>query len=265
MPNHAATATRRRTQVREERTHHALAVAAAAADPATAARWRDQAVIENYDLACALAGKYARRGVEIEDLQQVALMALVLAVRRFEPGSRSFTAYAIPTITGEIKRYFRDYTHVVRPPRTLYEAYQQVLRSTEELQRAHGVTPTDQDVAAAVDMTTEQVVQARAVPSRSTTTSWDAIRPGSDSGYYREPVAVDALEGLADRMSLRQAMAALPEQDQELLRLRFEQELTQAQIGPLLGVSQMQISRRLARVLGQLRSRLGDDFLHLAA
>ena len=265
MPDHTATTTRRTTQVREERTHHALAQAAAADDPATGAWWLDQAVTENYDLACALARKYACRGVETEDLQQVALMALVLAVGRFQPGSRSFTAYAIPTITGEIKRYFRDYTHVVRPPRPLYEAYQQVLRATEELQQAHGVTPTDQDVAAALNMTTDQVVQARAVPSRSTTTSLDVIRPGSDDGCYREPVAVDDLNGLADRLSVRHAVAALPEQDQQLLRLRFEQELTQVQIAPLLGISQMQISRRLARVLGQLRSHLSEHVLHPAA
>lgn len=249
----------------EQRTNDVLARAAGAADPRAAARWRAQAVVENYGVACSLARRYAGRGVEIQDLQQVALLGLVLAVHRFQPGSHSFTAYAIPTMTGEIRRYFRDWAWAVRPPRPLYETYRRVLRATSELQQSGRATPTGQDLADRLGITVNLVAQARGVGALFTAAPLDSIGYTREGERRFEPSVPDLVETLSTGVSVRAAVATLPGKDQLLLQLRFGQELTQAEIGPVLGISQMQVSRRLSAVLSRLRAHLGEGFLHLAA
>lgn len=251
---------------REQRTHDALDAAAAATDPQLAAWWRARAVNENYGLACSLARRYAGRGVELADLQQVAALGLVLAVHRYQPGDdRRFTAYAVSTITGELKRYFRDRTWVVRPPRPLYETYQQVMQATSELQQSGGAMPTTGDVADRLGITADLVAQAQGVKALFTAAPVDTVRFTPEGERRYEPSAPDVMEGVATTVSVRVAVATLPAQDQLLVRLRFEQGLSQAEIAPVLGVSQMQVSRRLSAVLGRLRTYLGEDFLDMAA
>lgn len=147
-----------------QRTYYALDAAAATTDPQVVAWWRAQVVDENRRLACSLAWRYAGRGVERADLQQVAALGLVLAVHRYQPGGGGrFTAFAVSTMTGELKRYFRDRTWVVRPPRPLYETYQQVLRAAGELEQAGGATPTTGQVAKRLGITADLAAQARGV------------------------------------------------------------------------------------------------------
>lgn len=251
---------------RARRTHEALDAAAATTDPQVVVGWRARAVAENHGLACSLARRYAGRGVELADLQQVALLGLVLAVNRYQPGDeRRFTAYVVSTVTGEIKRYFRDRAWVVRPPRPLYETYSQVLQATSDLQQSGGGMPTTGQVADRLGITADLVAQARGVGAAFTTSPLDTVGFPFQGERRHEPSAPDVMDGLATVVSVRTAVAALPARDQLLLRLRFGQELTQAEIGLVLGVSQMRVSRWLAVVLGRLRVHLGEDFLHLAA
>lgn len=271
MPLHAfPTATAAvRDRAREQRTQDALAAAAAAvaaADLQLAAWWRARVVGENRGLACALARRYAGRGVDLADLEQVAALGLVLAVHRYQPGDeRRFTAYAVSTMTGEIKKYFRDRVWVVRPPRPLYETYQQVLQASSELQQDGRGMPTTEEVADRLGLTADLVVRAWGVRALFTTDPLDTIGYTPEGKRRYEPSAPDNMEGLATAVSVRAAVATLPARDQLLLKLRFEQELSQAEIGRVLGICQMHVSRRLTAVLGRLRAHLGEDFLHEAA
>lgn len=267
VPTPIPTATARgRSRGCEQRTLDALAAAAAATDPQVAVWWRARAVSENYGLACSLARRYAGRGVELADLQQVAALGLVLAVGRYQPvDDRCFTGFAVATINGEIKRYFRDRVWVVRPPRPLYETYQQVLQATRDLQQDAGAIPTTREVAHRLGITADLVAQAQEVKALFTAEPVDTVGFIPQGDRRHEPPAADVMEEVATTLSVRAAVAALPACDQVLLRLRFEQELTQTEIGSVLGVSQMQVSRRLSTVLGRLRAHLGEDFLNMAA
>ncbi len=243
---------------RERRTHAALTEADASTDPTAIARWRQRAVLENYGLACSLARRYAGRGVDTEDLQQVGLAALVVAVHRFDPAERTFTAYAVPTITGEIKKYFRDHAWAVRPPRRLYELHRQVQEAGSDLAQELGTTPTDSQIADRLGVDVDLIGQARYIESCFSTAPLE-----STGGAIASPATCspDNSDSAALSLTVRQVIDTLPERDRFLLQLRFEQEMTQAQIGEALDVSQMQISRRLSALIARVRTCLGEDFL----
>jgi RNA polymerase sigma-B factor len=225
----------------------------AAGDP----RARDELIERFMPLARSLARRYELASEPLDDLVQVASMGLVKAVDRYEPGRGcAFSSYAVPTIVGELKRHFRDRTWTVRPPRALQELTLRVeaarLRLSQELERA----PTVSELAVATGSTDEHVLDAL-----QASTARGALSLQSPTGGREEDAELQDTLGASDdgyahaetRALLDALLTGLTPRARIVLRLRFEQDLTQAEIGALLGVSQMQISRIIRQALGRLR------------
>lgn len=255
---------------REARTRRLLARLEHEADPGIRRQIRNEVVVGNLDLARTLAAAYRGRGIDFEDLYQVAGLGLVKATQRFRLrlGS-SFRAFARPTIAGEIKRCFRDQAWVVRPPRGLQELHAEI-RDAEagqgSLPATHVPAGTGAltantgtaDLAAQLGRPEAEVLHARDLGSCFTPDSLDAPQPGGR--LAGEVVADDEgpepYERVESMLDLRAALAHLGEEDRRLLQMRFVEGLSQQRIGERLGVSQMQVSRRLRRVLSRLRQEL---------
>jgi RNA polymerase sigma-B factor len=244
---------------REQLTHRLLTQArSATVDAATAARLRDEAFAANRALALAIARRYHHKGVENEDVDQVAMVGLCLAVDRWDPSAETpFVAFAGPTIAGEIKRHFRDRAWLVRPPRSVQNRVAEVRTATEELRSELGREPTPCEIATRLGLEVRLVDDARQ--------AGDAFHGSPlDHGDGAEWADLEVLsrtdtasiDSLADSLDLRRAVAQLSERDRRLVRLRFVDELTQQEVGRRLGVSQMQVSRLLVRVLATLRESL---------
>ncbi|MEU2335153.1 RNA polymerase sigma factor SigF [Streptomyces sp. NPDC006654] len=216
----------------------------------------------NMSLVRYAAGRFRSRGPEeMEDIVQVGMIGLIKAIDRFELSREAeFTSFAIPYIVGEIKRFFRDTTWAVHVPRRLQEARVQLARATEELQSRLGRLPTDRELAELMSLPEDEVREARLAANGYNSSSLDATIGGSTDG---EAVLQDfigtedaALELVEDFHSLAPLIAALDERDRQIIHMRFVEELTQAQIGERLGVSQMHVSRLLTRTLTHLRENL---------
>ncbi|HEV2777661.1 MAG TPA: SigB/SigF/SigG family RNA polymerase sigma factor [Solirubrobacteraceae bacterium] len=222
-------------------------------------RARD-ALVERYmPLARSLAQRYRRPGDALDDLLQVASLALVKAIDRFDPEREiAFSSYAVPTILGEIKRYFRDYTWAVRMPRDLQELALRVDRAVGALAEDLHRQPTLSELAAAVGATEESVLDALQAGSAYRTISFDAPRGHGDDSIATLAdsvgVAEQGFERAEDRATLDRLMRIITEREREILHMRFEQDMTQAEIGEIIGVSQMQVSRVIRRALERLRS-----------
>jgi RNA polymerase sigma-B factor len=221
---------------------------------------REAIVVRYLPLARRLAARYVRAGQPFDDLFQVACVGLIQAVDRFDPERPSaFSTFAVPTIVGELKRYFRDKSWVVRVPRPQQELGLKAERAAEELSGRLGRWPSIPELADALGAGHEEVLEALAAISACRPVSLEApvtddeeggetvgdTLGGNDGGYGRaEQRAV--LDGLLGDLSTR---------DREIVRLRFEDDLTQQQIADRVGVSQMQVSRILSRSLPRLRVR----------
>jgi RNA polymerase sigma-B factor len=215
-------------------------------------------VLEYLDLAESLAARFSR-GRERDDLVQVAYLGLVKAARAYDQTKgASFPSYAAPTITGELKRYLRDRCWVVRPPRRVQNLRSELLREMPTLAQALGRTPTTQEVARQLGVPVPAVGEAAAAASSMRPESLDATDPRTDSPAAVEQLAVHepGFEQLDELMCLTQAVAELPAPDRELLYRRYFCEESQSDLGRHFGVSQMQISRRLSRILVGLQQRL---------
>lgn len=253
-----------RPTAHEDREQHAaqlLALARGESDPAEAARLRERVVIDHQGLAVSLASRFAGRGIELDDLVQVAMLGLVLAARRYDPERGfGFTAFAAPTITGELKRHFRDHGWAVRPPRGVQELHHRVRETTTQLQQDLQREPTVDEVATAGGISTEEVRSARAAGERYRSTSLDQPvhdDAGVSLGDALADDAEDAFERTATLISLRSAMEEeLDERERRIVSLRFGGDLTQRQIGECFGISQMQVSRILSSVCRRLRTHL---------
>ncbi|MDU0315387.1 sigma-70 family RNA polymerase sigma factor [Phycicoccus sp. M110.8] len=212
-----------------------------------------------WDLADQAARRYHGRGVDDEDLQQVARLALLKAIRRYRPGlGACFPAFAVPTITGEVKRHFRDCGWAVRPPRRLQERRVTLARQEETLRQELQREPTLAELAGRAGLSCDDVREVMAAASGYSTTSLDGSAAGGDS-RVEVPDPHDPCAALEEREALRWAMRSLTEQELEVLRLRFAEDLTQSQIGHRIGVSQMQVSRLLAGILGRLRAAMTTE------
>jgi RNA polymerase sigma-B factor len=221
-------------------------------------------VLSYLDLAEALAARFEARGRERADLNQVAYLGLVKAARGFDQSKGgSFPAYAAPTITGELKRYLRDRTWVVRPPRHIQDLRTRMFRAEPELTQSLGRNPSVAELAGALDEDPAAVQEAISASSSMHPDSLDAVNPHSDAPAIGEVLACPEtpLERLEDLACLRDAIQDLDAADRELLYRRYFCEETQVQLGKRLGMSQMQVSRRLARVLVELQRRLEDSAL----
>jgi RNA polymerase sigma-B factor len=216
-------------------------------------------VVLNMGIARAIASRYRGKGIADEDLTQAAYMALLKAARGFDPSfEREFLSYAIPTIQGEVKRQFRDYGWMVRPPRPIQKLQSEVSTAMGELTQTLGRSPRVSEVAQFLELPVEDVVEALSADGCYTPTSLD-IPVGEDgSGTLGELIGVeDAEMGAAEaRVMLAPAVQQLSERDRRVLFLRFFKQHTQAQIAEDIGVTQMQVCRILSRVLAELRGRL---------
>lgn len=234
-----------------------LSVLDATVDPAERATLTESVVSATLPLADSLASRYTGRGIDSEDLVQVARTALVVAVGRYRPGAgRGFAAFAVPTIRGELKRHFRDAGWVVRPPRGLQELRAQVVRAEEDLRHVHGRDATAAEVAALVGCTAKDVDDARGCASAFAPGSLDAPTAlgGTTGDLLADPW--DLADSVELRSAVRAEIARLTPRERLILRLRFVDERTQSEIGEVVGVSQMQVSRLLSGVLRRLRDGL---------
>ncbi|WP_458780833.1 sigma-70 family RNA polymerase sigma factor [Arthrobacter sp. D3-16] len=216
-------------------------------------------VLSYLDLAEALAARFEARGRERADLNQVAYLGLVKAARGFDQTKgESFPAYAAPTIAGELKRYLRDRTWVVRPPRHIQDLRTRMFRVEPELVQSLGRNPSVAELATELGADAAEVQEAISASSSMHPDSLDAANVHSDAPSIGDLLACPEtpLERLEDLACLREAMQDLDAADRELLYRRYFCEETQVQLGKRLGMSQMQVSRRLARVLVELQRTL---------
>ena len=227
----------------------------------------DSLVALNLGLADAIAARYCHRGIERDDLVQVARLGLLKAVRRFHVDRGvAFPSFATPTITGEVKRHFRDHGWAVRPPRRLQELHARVGATSRDLEQRLHRPPTDVELAAALEVSPHELDLALEAATGFTTVSIDH-GPQEDSPTLAQllPDTGDALGLVEDRVALGNAIAGLTPREQLVVSLRFGDDLTQSEIALHLGVSQMQVSRILTRLLGELRERLAPPLATEAA
>ncbi|MFI5010543.1 MAG: SigB/SigF/SigG family RNA polymerase sigma factor, partial [Solirubrobacterales bacterium] len=226
-------------------------------------RAREHLVERYLPLARQLARRYQRAEEPLEDLVQVASLGLLKAVDRFDRGREvAFSSYAVPTILGELKRHFRDRTWSVRVPRDLQELALRVDRAVTQLSAGQRRSPTVGQIAEAVGASHEQVLEALEAAAAYRAGSLDA--PRSTQGEEGETIA----DGLPDeergylraeqRATLEPLLARISERERTVLRLRFGEDLMQAEIGERIGVSQMQVSRLIRQALARLRAGLDE-------
>jgi RNA polymerase sigma-B factor len=216
-------------------------------------RLRDELVEANIGLARHLARRFAHRGEPQDELEQVALVGLLKSVERFDPDrGAQFSTFAVPTIVGELKRHFRDRGWAVRVPRRVQELYLEVGATVARLSQDLGHSPTPAEVASAVGVPVETVIEALEAGDLYHLSSLD--EPG-EQGRPRDPAAPDQFVPLEQRMAVEEMLATLPARDRLIIELRFFEGLTQSEIAARVGISQMHVSRLLTRSLQSLRSQ----------
>ena len=221
---------------------------------------RNDLVEAHRGLAARIANDYRGRGVELDDLVQIAMLGILKAVERFDPDRGiPFSSFASRTVNGEIKRYFRDRTWAVRPPRSAQERHLDLRRATGALSSRLGRPPSVAELAAELDLSEDEVLEAMEAGAAYRATSLDARRPGDEDGTPladRLPGGDPASRPVGLRMLVGQLLQTLPEREAQILRLRFYDELTQSEIADRLGISQMHVSRLIRRCLLELRQTL---------
>ncbi len=231
-------------------------------DDARRASCRDEVIRAYLPLARRTAIKFQRRGEEVDDLVQVALIGLIKAVDRFDPARGvHFVHYALPTMLGELKRHFRDRAWTVRVNRGLQETHLRIVRAVPELSQALQRTPTTADIAEHLGITEDEVLEGTRCAGAYTTRSLNDMVVGSDDIQLGDMMGdVDVmLELVPDRVALHEVVQRLPEREREILKLRFMDNLTQAEIASLIGVSQMHVSRLLTKAFAALKEMLLVD------
>ena len=230
------------------------------ADAPERTRLREQLVEAHLPLVEYLARRFRNRGEPLDDLIQVATIGLIKSVDRFDlERGVEFSTYATPTIVGEIKRHFRDKGWAIRVPRRLQELKLSLTKATSELSQKNGRSPTVAELAGHLGMTEEEILEGLESANAYSAVSLDAPDGGDDaSPAVADSLGMldDALEGVEYRESLKPLLEQLPACEKKILMLRFFGNMTQSQIAAELGISQMHVSRLLARTLAQLRTRL---------
>jgi RNA polymerase sigma-B factor len=254
-----------RLSVDRERTRELFVeLQAPGADDKTRQGARDSLVEAHLPLVEHLARRFRNRGEPFDDLVQVATIGLIKSVDRFDlERGVEFSTYATPTIVGEIKRHFRDKGWAVRVPRRLQELRLSLASATSELSQKQGRAPTVSELAGYLKISDEEVLEGLESANAYSTLSLDA----GDSGSGDEPMPVsetlgvedESLEGVEYRESLKPMLEQLPAREKKILMLRFFKNMTQSEIAADVGISQMHVSRLLARTLAQLREGLLVD------
>jgi RNA polymerase sigma-B factor len=226
-------------------------------------RARDELTRRFMPLARQLARRYQRGNESLDDLVQVASLGLVKAIDRFDATREvAFSSYAVPTILGEIKRHFRDRTWSVRVPRDLQEMALKVERAVNELTRDLHRQPTVPELGLHLGISEEVALEALQAASAYHSTSLDTPRgtEGEPGDTLADTIGgdEDGYDLAEDRATIARLMRSVTPREREVLRLRFEEDLTQAEIGELIGVSQMQVSRLIRQAVARLRLAAGS-------
>ncbi|MEU1291697.1 SigB/SigF/SigG family RNA polymerase sigma factor [Streptomyces sp. NPDC005840] len=234
-------------------------------------RLRHEAVTAWLPMAHRIAAKFRDRGESVEDLRQVAALGLVKAVDGFDPERGAFESYAVPTITGEVKRHFRDRTWTMRVPRRVQDLRNRVRLARRELSQRPGAHQvTNAEVAAYTGLTEEEVATGMAALESYKTLSLD-IEPTSEDGgrtlaeSLPAPGSTDAFDIVVDREAARRELCQLPQRERAILYMRFFEDLTQSRIAERLGISQMHVSRLVSSTCAQVRARVLEEAPQRAA
>jgi len=251
-----------RDRARTSATVEQLLAARCSADPAEAAEIEARCVRLQMGFAQRVAAHYFGRGVPADDLEQVAYLALVKAIRRFDPsrGDR-FASFAVVTIRGDLRRYFRDFGWMVRPPRSVQELQARLWSVRDDLTEHLHRLPTLEELADASQVDVTRVGEALSVHSCFSATPLEGTGQSDESQPLADRVGTEdeGYERVETAVVLRDALATLSPRDRHIVRLRFFEGLSQKEIGDRIGVTQMQVSRLLTRILRDLRSAIARD------
>jgi len=214
----------------------------------------------NVGVARSMASRYRNRGIDLDDLEQVALLGLTKAAQRFDPDAgHDFLSFAVPTIRGELRRHFRDAGWMVRPPRRVQDLQARISRAQGELESRLARSPRPSEVAVHLDVPVDDVVEALTADGCFTPTSLDGP-VGDGSSSLGDLLGFDdhATEAAEARIVLEPLVGRLSPRDRRILRMRFVDECTQQEIAEAIGLTQAQVSRVLTRILAGLRADLAD-------
>ena len=222
---------------------------------------REQLVAAHLSLARNIARRFSHRGEPQDDLDQVATVGLIHAVDRFEPDRGSdFLSFAIPTITGEIRRHFRDHAWSMRVPRRLKDLHVTIGSAMSELSQRYGRAPTASELAEHLNLPREEILEGLEAAGAYRSSSLDSLLDAAGSGGAALADVIGAADAELDRVEFRTTLAPLlqklPERERTILKLRFFAGMTQSQIAQQIGLSQMHVSRLLSRTLIRLRHEL---------
>ena len=257
--------------LRNDRAIATLQSASTAPEPVRR-KLQQQVVLEYLDVAHAVARRYQAKAQDRADLQQVAYVGLTNAVQRFEPSrGHDIVSFAVPTISGEIKRYLRDHTWFVRPPRRLQEIQSEARRAEPTLTQQLGREPSIAELAEALECAPTELTEAlrcaegkQAAPLDSPSRFTASGEPFSRTRFRTNEWGTsseDDLEHIDLCIAIREACRTLKPRERRIVYMRFFEDLTQAEIACVLGVTQMQVSRLLRQILATLRTRLSPDLL----
>lgn len=227
---------------------------------------REQLIVSHVNLVRYIAAKFKNRGEPLDDLIQVGTIGLIKAIDRFDPSrGLEFTTYATPTIMGEIKRHFRDKGWTIRVPRRLQELSAKVNSATDELTARFQRSPSIEEVAEYLGTTADEVLEAMESSSAYSSVPLEAQGGNEDDdapSVIDRYASVDGdLEASDDRMVLEEVIGEFPEADQQAIRMRFIDGMTQVEIAKRLGISQVQVSRMLRRALRRIQDKIDPDGL----
>jgi RNA polymerase sigma-B factor len=227
------------------------------------AQAREELIKRYLPLCRRLASRYRHTNEPQEDLEQVASLALVKAIDRFDPDVGAFVPYAVPSVLGELKRHFRDKGWGMRVPRSLKERHLKVSAAIERLTAREGRSPTPNELAEALNLELEEVLEAIEAASAYAPTTLDGPTSGDDDSQRGVGDRLGAVDERFELVELGQSVAPafkqLPEREQQILRLRFVDDMTQSEIAKAMGISQMHVSRLIRRSIEQLREASSDD------
>ena len=223
---------------------------------------REALILEHLPLVTALARRYANRGEPVEDLEQAGTIGLIKAVDRFDPAiGREFRSFATPTILGEIRRHFRDKTWAVRVPRGLKDDYARVVGVMSNLTGQLGRSPTIADIGRESGLSEEQVLDALAAHGAYRPVSMSQPSPQREDEELSLEIPVEE-EGYATAEGMgavEKGLAVLPARERVIIHLRFSEGMMQSDIARIMGISQMHVSRLIARALVRMREAAGED------
>jgi RNA polymerase sigma-B factor len=231
---------------------------AAAKDGPEREALRDELVTAWLPMAHRIAGRFRDRGESLEDLRQVAALGLVKAIDRFDPSRGAFESYAVPTITGEVKRHFRDRMWALRVPRRVQDLRNKVRLARRELTQTPGSPePTAADIAAHTGLTEDEVNTGLEALESFSPLSLDAELSGDEDGYSLADTlgnSDSSYDVVIDRESAKEGLRHLPERERAILYMRYFEDMTQSRIADRLGISQMHVSRLISRSCARVRA-----------